>query len=182
MEKHYRFSAPGRTEIGGNHTDHQHGCVLAAAVNLETLADVTLNGSSTICVRSEGYSPFEVNLTDLSVHEEEKNTTAALVRGVAAAFARRGAKLQGFDMAVSSTVLPGSGLSRKLNMAGIKKNLYAVKCVLDAVKTRLAESPAEMARLSEASLQTFRHWKAKFEGRSHAGQLYAELENLDKGK
>ena len=111
MEKHYRFSAPGRTEIGGNHTDHQHGCVLAAAVNLETLADVTLNGSSTICVRSEGYSPFEVNLTDLSVHEEEKNTTAALVRGVAAAFARRGAKLQGFDMAVSSTVLPGSGLS-----------------------------------------------------------------------
>ncbi len=111
MEKHYRFSAPGRTEIGGNHTDHQHGCVLAAAVNLETLADVTLNGSSTICVRSEGYSPFKVNLTDLSVHEEEKNTTAALVRGVAAAFARRGAKLQGFDMAVSSTVLPGSGLS-----------------------------------------------------------------------
>ena len=111
MEKQYRFSAPGRTEIGGNHTDHQHGCVLAAAVNLETLADVTLNGSSTICVRSEGYSPFEVNLTDLSVHEEEKNTTAALVRGVAAAFARRGAKLQGFDMAVSSTVLPGSGLS-----------------------------------------------------------------------
>lgn len=111
MNKHYRFSAPGRTEIGGNHTDHQHGCVLAAAVNLETVADVTLNGSDKILVQSEGYPAFYVDLTDLSVHEEEKNTTAALVRGVAAAFAQRGAKLQGFDMAVTSTVLPGSGLS-----------------------------------------------------------------------
>lgn len=111
MKMHYQFSAPGRTEIGGNHTDHQHGCVLAAAVNLETLADVSLNESDTIWVQSEGYPAFGVDLTDLSVHEEEKNTTAALVRGVAAAFAQRGAKLQGFDMAVTSTVLPGSGLS-----------------------------------------------------------------------
>lgn len=111
MEKHYQFSAPGRTEIGGNHTDHQHGCVLAAAVNLETLADVSLNASDMIWVQSEGYPAFGVDLTDLSVHEEEKNTTAALVRGVAAAFAQRGAKLRGFDMAVTSTVLPGSGLS-----------------------------------------------------------------------
>ena len=111
MKRHYQFSAPGRTEIGGNHTDHQHGCVLAAAVNLETLADVSLNASDMIWVQSEGYPAFGVDLTDLSVHEEEKNTTAALVRGVAAAFAQRGAKLQGFDMAVTSTVLPGSGLS-----------------------------------------------------------------------
>ena len=111
MKMHYQFSAPGRTEIGGNHTDHQHGCVLAAAVNLETLADVSLNESDTIWVQSVGYPAFGVDLTDLSVHEEEKNTTAALVRGVAAAFAQRGAKLRGFDMAVTSTVLPGSGLS-----------------------------------------------------------------------
>ena len=111
MNQHYLFSAPGRTEIGGNHTDHQHGCVLAAAVNLETLADVSLNESDMIWVQSEGYPAFGVDLTDLSVHEEEKNTTAALVRGVAAAFAQRGAKLQGFDMVVTSTVLPGSGLS-----------------------------------------------------------------------
>ena len=111
MNKHYRFSAPGRTEIGGNHTDHQHGCVLAAAVNLETVADVSLNESDTIWVQSEGYPAFGVDLTDLSVREEEKNTTAALVRGVAAAFVQRGAKLKGFDMVVASTVLPGSGLS-----------------------------------------------------------------------
>ena len=111
MEKHYRFSAPGRTEIGGNHTDHQHGCVLAAAVNLETVADVTLNDKNVILVQSEGYPVVQVDLSDLSVHDEEKNTTAALIRGVAAAFAERGAKVQGFDAVVKSTVLPGSGLS-----------------------------------------------------------------------
>jgi len=107
----YHFSAPGRTEIGGNHTDHQHGCVLAGAVNLETTADVVLNGSHLIRVESEGYAPVEIDLGDLSVHENEKNTTAALIRGVAAAFAQRGAVLQGFDAKVRSTVLPGSGLS-----------------------------------------------------------------------
>ena len=111
MNQHYQFSAPGRTEIGGNHTDHQHGCVLAAAINLETVADVTLNGTDKIYVQSEGYPAFYVDLTDLTVHEEEANTTAALVRGVVAAFVERGAQIKGFDMAVSSNVLPGSGLS-----------------------------------------------------------------------
>ncbi len=111
MKKQYVFSAPGRTEIGGNHTDHQHGCVLAAAVNLETVANVTLNDTNCIVVKSEGYPELSVSLEDLSVHPEEVNTTAALVRGVAAAFAQRGAKLEGFDAAVHSTVLPGSGLS-----------------------------------------------------------------------
>jgi len=111
MRMTYHFSAPGRTEIGGNHTDHQHGCVLAGAVNLETTADVVLNGSHLIRVESEGYAPVEIDLGDLSVHENEKNTTAALIRGVAAAFAQRGAVLQGFDAKVRSTVLPGSGLS-----------------------------------------------------------------------
>ena len=111
MVQAYHFSAPGRTEIGGNHTDHQHGCVLAAAVNLETVAEVTLNDRGVVAVASEGYAPVEIDLSDLSIHPEEKNTTAALIRGVAAAFAQRGAKLQGFDAKVRSTVLPGSGLS-----------------------------------------------------------------------
>ena len=110
-KQHYMFSAPGRTEISGNHTDHQRGCVLAAAVNLETVADVTLNDSDIICVRSEGYPETVVELNDLSIREEEKNTTAALIRGVAAAFVQRGAQLKGFDAKVHSTVLPGSGLS-----------------------------------------------------------------------
>ena len=111
MDKTFYFSAPGRTEIGGNHTDHQHGCVLAAAVDMETTAEVTLTGTNTIHVASEGYKPFEIDLSDLAAKESEKNTTAALIRGVAAAFAQRGYKLAGFDAKVKSTVLPGSGLS-----------------------------------------------------------------------
>ena len=110
-KQHFLISAPGRTEISGNHTDHQRGCVLAAAVNLETVADVTLNDSNNICVRSEGYPETVVELDDLNIREEEKNTTAALIRGVAAAFVQRGAQLKGFDAEVHSTVLPGSGLS-----------------------------------------------------------------------
>ena len=111
MDKVYHFSAPGRTEIGGNHTDHQHGCVIAAAVDMETTAEVTLNGTNVIRVDSEGYRPVEIDLSDLKIREEEQNTTAALIRGVAAAFAQRGYKLSGFDAKVKSTVLPGSGLS-----------------------------------------------------------------------
>ena len=111
MDKVYHFSAPGRTEIGGNHTDHQHGCVIAAAVDMTTTAEVRLNGTNIIRIDSEGYKPVEIGLNDLSVKESEKNTTAALIRGVAAAFAQRGYKLAGFDAKVKSTVLPGSGLS-----------------------------------------------------------------------
>lgn len=107
----YFFSAPGRTEISGNHTDHQHGRVLAAAVNLETVAEVLVLDDPVIIIHSEGYPSVRIELDDLSIHEEEKNTTAALVRGVAAAFAVRGAELKGFLAKVKSTVLPGSGLS-----------------------------------------------------------------------
>ena len=111
MDKTYYFSAPGRTEIGGNHTDHQHGCVLAAAVDMETMAEITLNGGDIIRVDSEGYRPVEIDLGNLSAREEEKNTTASLIRGVAAAFQARGYHLKGFEAKVKSTVLPGSGLS-----------------------------------------------------------------------
>lgn len=111
MKTRYVFSAPGRTELSGNHTDHQRGSVLAAAVNLETVAIVTLNDENYIKLRSEGYPEVQVDLYDLSVHPEERNSTAALIRGVAAAFARRGAKIQGFDADVRSSVLSGSGLS-----------------------------------------------------------------------
>lgn len=107
----YIFSAPGRTEISGNHTDHQHGCVLAAAVNLETVAKVTLQEEPWIIIHSEGYPAVQIALDDLAARPEEENTTAALVRGIAAAFAKQGAKLQGFKAEVNSTVLPGSGLS-----------------------------------------------------------------------
>ena len=110
MEQTLCFSAPGRVELSGNHTDHQHGCVLAAAIDLTTTARVTPGGDA-IRIESEGYAPVEVSLAQLDPRPEEKNTTAALVRGVAAAFRQRGAALGGFTARVRSTVLPGSGLS-----------------------------------------------------------------------
>ena len=78
------FSGPGRTELGGNHTDHQHGRVLCGSVDLDMLACAAPNQSDVIRIQSEGYPALEISLHDLSVREEEKNTSAALVRGVAA--------------------------------------------------------------------------------------------------
>ena len=105
------FSAPGRTEIGGNHTDHQRGHVLAGAVNLDTVAAVRINDSRYICVKSQGYPLCKVCIDELEVKSEEVNTTPALIRGVAARFAQLGCTLGGFDAYCESTVLPGSGLS-----------------------------------------------------------------------
>ena len=105
------FSAPGRTEIGGNHTDHQRGRVLAAAVNLDTVAAVRVNGTDTIRILSQGYPLCEVDVKELTPRADEINTTPALIRGVAARFAQLGCKVRGFDAYCESTVLPGSGLS-----------------------------------------------------------------------
>ena len=105
------FSAPGRTEIGGNHTDHQRGRVLAAAVNLDTQAAVRLNGTDCIRILSQGYPLCQVDLKVLTPQEDEINGTAALIRGVAARFVELGCEVRGFDAYCESTVLPGSGLS-----------------------------------------------------------------------
>ena len=105
------FSAPGRTEIGGNHTDHQRGRVLAGAVNLDTVAAVRPNGTNIIRIQSKGYPMSVVDLGNLSPVESEINSTPALIRGVAARFAQLGCKVEGFDAYCESTVLPGSGLS-----------------------------------------------------------------------
>jgi len=105
------YSAPGRVEIGGNHTDHQGGRVLAAAINLETVVVAAKNADGVIRAECEGYGGFEIALTSLSPSEEEKNTTAALIRGVAKGLSARGVGLSGADMYISSEVLSGSGLS-----------------------------------------------------------------------
>ena len=86
------FSAPGRTEIGGNHTDHQHGCILAAAVNLDIIAVVAFHKDGVIRVKSEGYDAFTVNLSDVSV-QSGKTGTAAIISGIAASFMDRAAVL-----------------------------------------------------------------------------------------
>ena len=105
------FSASGRTEVSGNHTDHQRGRVLAGAVNLDTVAAVRVNGTDVIQVQSKGYPLCQVRLDALEPVASEINSTPALIRGVAARFAQLGCKVGGFDAYCESTVLPGSGLS-----------------------------------------------------------------------
>lgn len=105
------FSAPGRTEIGGNHTDHQRGKVLAGSVNLDVIAVVAPNEDNVIRIQSEGFRFNTVDLADLSIHEDEIDHSEALVRGVVARFAQLGCTVTGFDAYTTSTVLKGSGLS-----------------------------------------------------------------------
>mgnify|MGYP002511089400 CR=1 FL=1 len=105
------FSGPGRTEIGGNHTDHQHGHALCGSVDLDMLGCAAPNGRDVIRIQSEGYPLLEVDMDSLLPREEEKNTTTALIRGMAAKIQELGYPLAGFDAYVTSNVLSGSGLS-----------------------------------------------------------------------
>ena len=105
------FSAPGRTEVGGNHTDHQHGMVLAGSVDLDVIAVVSENATNTVRIKSAGYPMDEIDITDLVANPEEKGRASALIRGVCAAFNNNGYKLGGFDAYTTSNVLKGSGLS-----------------------------------------------------------------------
>ena len=118
------FSAPGRTEIGGNHTDHQHGLVLTSSVDLDAIAAVAPNGENVIRIQSEGFPMNTVELDSLDVREEERNTSAALIRGVAAWFRSQGCRLEGFNACVTSTVFKGSGLSSSAAFEVLVGNIF----------------------------------------------------------
>ena len=105
------WSAPGRTEIGGNHTDHQLGKVIAASVDMDMLAAAAENGEDTVRVKSEGYDMITLSLDTLTPVHGEEGTTKALVRGICAEAAQRGFRVGGFDACITSNVLQGSGLS-----------------------------------------------------------------------
>ena len=139
------FSAPGRVELGGNHTDHQHGCVLAAAVDLEMRAAVTPNHDGVIRVFSQGFAPVEVALGDWTPRPEERNTTAALVRGMAAQFVRRGAALTGLDVRVTSQVPVGSGLSSSAAFEVLLGRVFSGLCCGGSV------SPEDIARMGQTA-------------------------------
>ena len=132
-------SAPGRTEIGGNHTDHQCGRVLAAAVDLRTAVAASANGRDSIRLLSEGYAPLEISLREKGPLEGERGTTGALVRGIAAL---AGGDPEGFDAYVTSSVLPGSGLS---SSAAFEVALAALTCAMAGVR----RTPMEFARLGQ---------------------------------
>ncbi len=105
------FSAPGRTEVGGNHTDHNNGKVLAAAVNLDVIAAVRKTDNGIISLKSVGYPMDIVDTADLEVKESEKEKSASLIRGVCARLSELGYKVGGFEAVTTSRVLKGSGLS-----------------------------------------------------------------------
>ena len=136
------FSAPGRTEIGGNHTDHQHGHVLCGSVNLDMLCCAAPNGENVIRICSEGYPELTVSLDDLLPREEEQSTSAALVRGVAAKMAQMGIALQGFDACMTSDVLSGSGLSSSAAYEVLVANILNYYC-------NAGFDPIEMAKISQ---------------------------------
>ncbi len=105
------YSAPGRTEIGGNHTDHQNGQVLAAAVNLDIIAIAAFHDEPVIRIKSKGFEMDTIDISDLSVKENEKGKSSALIRGIVSRFEQLGYKTGGFDAYTTSDVLKGSGLS-----------------------------------------------------------------------
>ena len=118
------FSGPGRTEMGGNHTDHQHGHVLCGSVDLDTLACAAPNGTNVIRVISEGYPAVEVSLDSLLPREAEQNTSAALVRGVAAKLTELGYPISGFDAYAVSNVIAGAGLSSSASFEVLLGNIF----------------------------------------------------------
>lgn len=137
------FSAPGRTEIGGNHTDHQNGKVLAGSVNLDVIAVVAPNSDNVIRIQSKGFNPNCVELSDLSIHESEIDSSNSIIRGVAAKFTEMGCKVEGFNAYTTSTVLKGSGLSSsaafEVLVANIMNSLFfESKC-----------TPVELAQIGQ---------------------------------
>ncbi len=140
------YSAPGRTEIGGNHTDHQYGCVLAASVNLDAIAAAALNGTDKIRFYSEGYGMIEADLNVLEPVESEKETTLALIRGMAALITKKGYPVKGIDVYCTSNVLGGSGLSSSAafeTLMGVILNDMFCDNVFDAVEI------AKMGQITE---------------------------------
>ena len=136
-------SAPGRTEVGGNHTDHQQGRVLAAGVNLDVIAVAGRNDDNVIRIQSAGFPMDTIDLSDVSVRECEKNTAASLIRGVAAKFAALGYRIGGFDAYTTSSVLKGSGLSSSAAFETI------VGTMLNCLYAGGAATPVQIAQIGQ---------------------------------
>ena len=136
------FSAPGRTELGGNHTDHQGGRVLCAAVDLDILACAAPNGQGCVNLFSKGFGRIEVDLSELRPWPQEAGTPEALIRGVAAGFALTGRVPVGFDAVMDSAVPVGSGLSSSAAFELLIASIFNAFCGAEPL------SPAELAQLS----------------------------------
>ena len=137
------FSAPGRTEVGGNHTDHNHGKVLAAGVDLDTVAAAARRDDNVIIEKSFKFDALEVDISDLEVHKEEYGKSSGLIRGICAGFVERGYKIGGFNAASMSRVLSGSGLSSsaayEVLIATILNHLYNDGGISDVEIAKIAQ-------------------------------------------
>ncbi len=140
------FSAPGRTEVGGNHTDHNRGCVLAASVDLDVIAFVVPTENNVISITSEGFPRDDIDISELSVQHNETNTSAALIRGVAAGFVKNGYKIGGFNAYTTSNVLKGSGISSSAAFEVLVGNILSY--LYNDGKVNAVEI-AQIAQLSE---------------------------------
>lgn len=137
-------SAPGRSEIIGNHTDHNSGRVLAAAINLDTLAVVSPSADNKVRVVSEGYDAIAIDLTDVRPRTQEEGTTAGIIRGVADRMQQLGFKIGGFSAVVTSDVLGGSGLSSSAAFE------VMICCILDVLYNGgSAVDPVQRAKISQ---------------------------------
>lgn len=137
------FSAPGRSEICGNHTDHNNGKVLAAAINLDAVACVSKRDDSFINANSEGYDPLSLDISKLDVVDSEAGESSALIRGVCARFSQLGYKIGGFDAVVTSRVLSGSGLSSSAAYEVL------IGTILNYLYNDGAVSPVEIAQIAQ---------------------------------
>jgi galactokinase len=150
FQKHFKeedlhlFSTPGRTEIGGNHTDHNHGRVLAASVNLDSIAVAARNNLNTVTMFSDGYNePFVVDLENIEIQEQEKGTTSALIRGIAAKLKNQDFKIGGFNAYINSDILPGSGLSSSASIEVLIGKIFSVFFNADRVP------PEDIAKIGQ---------------------------------
>lgn len=143
------FSAPGRTEVGGNHTDHQHGCVLAGSVNLDVIAVVAATDDGIARVKSEGYDEDVIDLTELEPNESEFGCASALIRGMCAEFKADGYGIGGFKAYTTSNVLKGSGLSSSAAFEVLIGN------ILSGLYNDNTVDPVEIAKIAQRSENKF---------------------------
>ena len=143
------FSAPGRTEVGGNHTDHNHGKVLAASVNLDVIAVAEATDDMKIVLKSEGYDESVIDISELKPVESEKNTSDALIRGVVAGFEKHGYKIGGFKAYTTTNVLKGSGLSSSAAFEVL------VGTILNKLYNNSAITPVRIAQIAQYAENVF---------------------------
>ena len=143
------FSAPGRIEIGGNHTDHQHGCVLAAAVSLDVIAAAAPNDTNKINIHSEGFLPYSIDLSELSTSADEYGESSALVRGIADQFYETVCPVSGFDAYIASDVPAGSGLSSSAAFEVL------IGTIVNSMFNDGKSTPQEIARIGQYAENVF---------------------------